>query len=340
MTIKDIAKRANCAVGTVSRALNGHPGVSAETRERIMRVVAETGFKPNDNARHLKQRGGRDIAIIVKGVGNLLFARLLEATQSHIKANHRAAAVYYLDEDDDEVEQAVRVCRELKPVGILFLGGNRENFLRGFSQVRCPCVLISTRADAWGFDNLSSVSTDDVAGGKQAMLQLLEAGHHRVGVIGGQDCMPVQVLGENTSQLRLEGCVRACAQRQVPFDPAGQTVESRYSLEGGYEATKTLLDNRKDTTAIFAMCDVMAIGAMRAIRERGLQVPRDVSVVGFDGIELSEYCDPKLTTIQQDGDKMAKRGVEILLQCIEKNTPAVHEIVPFRVINGESVRKL
>lgn len=189
MTIKDIARRSGYAVGTVSRVLNGTPGVSPEARSRVLAVVAETGFQPNDNARHLKQRRSESIAIIVKGVGNMLFASILETMQSLIKAAGKAAAVYYLDEDDNEVEQAVRVCRELKPMGILFLGGNRGNFLKSFGQIVCPCVLVSNRASAMGFPNLSSVATDDIDGAASAMGFLLDAGHRAVGVIGGESCV-------------------------------------------------------------------------------------------------------------------------------------------------------
>lgn len=339
MTIKDIAKASGYAVGTVSRVLNGHPDVSDEARERILAVVQETGFQPNGNARHLKQRSSRSVAIIVKGAGNLLFARILEQAQSRVKSAGKATTIYYLDEDDDEVEQAVKVCRELKPLGILFLGGHRGNFQARFAQVTCPCVLISTRADALGFSNLSSVSTDDVAGAAQAMGRLLDAGHRKVGVIGGESCVVSPELMCNTSQLRLTGCIQACAQRCVPFDPERQSVQSRYSLEGGYEGAMELLDRLDGLTAIYAMADVMAIGALRAIHDRGLRVPEDVSVMGYDGIEQAGYTVPRLSTIRQGAAQLARRGVEILLSQLE-GAAAVHEIVPFEMVEGESVRPI
>ncbi len=338
MTIKDIAKRSGYAVGTVSRVLNGHPDVSDEARRRILAVVEETGFKPNNNARHLKQRSSESIAIIVKGAGNLLFADILEKMQSRIEAALRAAAVYYLDEDDDEVEQARQLCRELKPQGILFLGGNRENFQRRFEHVRCPCVLVSTRADTLGFPNLSSVSTDDVSGSRCAMDHLLSAGHRQVGVIGGQSCIPSPAQGCNTSQLRLIGCMRACEEHAVPFDPLRQSVQYRYSMEGGYAGANELLDRCPDLTALFAMCDVMAIGAMRAILDRGLKVPEQISVIGYDGVKQSHYCVPRLTTIRQDAQQLARRGVEILLEQLGgAGAGPIHEIVPFQLVRGESV---
>lgn len=340
LTIKDIARESGYAVGTVSRVLNDHPDVSPAAREQIMAVVKRHNFRPNSNAKRLKQQGASGIAIVVKGVGNLLFARVLEEIQRSLKTAGKTTAVYYLDEDDNEVEQAVRVCREQKPLGIVFLGGNRENFIRRFEQVKCPSVLVSTRADAMGFDQLSSVSTDDVQAATRAIDYLLDRGHRCIGVIGGQSCVPGPEMGCNTSQLRLMGCVDACARRGVPFDPATQTVQQRYSMEGGYKGAWELMDRLPGLTAIFAMSDVMAVGAMRAIRDRGLRVPEDISLIGFDGIELANYCTPKLTTIRQDGDRMARRGVEILLGCVEGTGPTIHEIIPFQLSPGESVRAI
>lgn len=336
MTIKDIAQRSGYAVGTVSRVLNGHPDVSDTARERILAVVNETGFRPNDNARHLKQRGSREAAIIVKGAGNLLFARILEEIQRLLKADDRPVAVYYLDEDDDEVEQALRVARELKPLGFLFLGGNRGNFERSFGHISLPSVLITTRADTLGFPNLSSVSTDDVEGASQAVGCLLDAGHRQVGVIGGESCFVTPPVACNTSQLRLVGCQQAHTQRGLPFAPQRQSAIARYSMEGGYEATVELLERIPGLTAIFAMSDVMAIGAIRALRDRNIRVPEDVSVIGYDGIEQSGYCVPRLATVCQDWQQLARRGVEILLRQAEGGG-AAHEIVPFRLSLGESV---
>lgn len=337
MTIKDVAQRSGYAVGTVSRALNGSPGVSEKARREILAVVEELGFKPNSHARQLKQRESHSFSIIVKGAGNRLFAGIVEKMQSLLKDAGKTVTLYYLDEDNDEVELAVQICREQKPLGILFLGGNQENFRRSFHAVTCPCVLVTTRADTLGFPNLSSVSTDDVAGAAQAMGHLLDAGHRRVGVIGGDSCVLSPMMGCNTSQLRLIGCQQAHLQRALPFDWERQAIASRYSLEGGYEAAVALMDRCPDLTAIFAMSDIMAIGALRAIHDRGLRVPEDISLIGYDGIEQASYCIPRLTTIRQNADRLARRGVDILLQQTDGG-PAVHELVPFQLVRRESVR--
>ena len=337
MTIKDVAQRSGYAVGTVSRVLNGSSGVSKKAREKVLAAVEELGFRPNSNARSLKQRTRSGYGIIVKGAGNLLFAGIVEEMQSLLKAAGRAVSLFYLDEDGDEVELAAQVCREQKPLGLLFLGGDRDNFSRRFSAVTCPCVLVTTRADNMDFSNLSSVSTDDVAGAAQAMGYLLDAGHRQVGIIGGVSCFISPIAGCNTSQLRLLGCQQAFLQRGLSFDPERQAIASRFSLTGGYEAANILLDRSPGLTAILAMADVMAIGALRAIHDRGLRVPEDISLIGYDGIDQAAYCVPRLATVRQNAGQLARRGVDILLHQTDGSQP-IHEIVPFQLVHGESVR--
>ena len=121
MTIKDIARESGFAIGTVSRALNNAPGVSAETRQKILEVVNRHNYEPNANAKHLKQQANDGIALIVKGTQNMLFADILEQLQSVIEESGYVATVYYIDEEANEVAQARRICAERKPYGILFL---------------------------------------------------------------------------------------------------------------------------------------------------------------------------------------------------------------------------
>ncbi len=340
MTIKDIARESGYAVGTVSRVLNDHPNVSPEARSRVMEVVRRTGFQPNSNAKRLKQQASHSIAVVVKGARNLLFATLLETIQSLVEAKGYSVIISYQSEEENEVAAARALCAEHKPMGVLFLGGNRDNFRRDFAGIKRPCVLVTTPAGDLGFPNLSSVATDDVLGARAAANLLLDAGHMRIGVIGGESSVLTPIMGCNTSQMRFVGFYQALADRGVPMDAEAQSVKTRYSMEGGYAGARTLLERDRGITAIFAMSDVMAVGAMRAARDMGLRVPDDLSVVGYDGIELGAYCNPKLTTVRQDGDALARRGVDILLAAIEDGAPAVHEIVPFDLVAGESVSKL
>jgi len=334
MTIKDIAKESGYAIGTVSRVLNNHPDVSDKARKRIMEVVEKHHFQLNSNAKHLKQQASQGIAIIVKGSNNMLFSALIEELQGMIRSRGYACLMYYIDELADEMEQALLVCRERRPLGILFLGSNLEYFRERFHEINIPCVLVTNSGETLGFDNLSSVTTDDALAAEAAVKHLLELGHHNIGILGG-------VLEKSrAAYTRYIGCLKAFESSDVDFDLEKQYESALFSIAQGYNAMERLLNKMPGITAVFAMSDVMAVGAIRAIRDRGLQVPADISVVGFDGIELVNYLTPKLTTIRQDRETIAKRSVEILLACIRDNMKAVHEVVPFKVIAGESTREI
>lgn len=334
MTIKDIARLSGYAVGTVSRVLNGSPNVSEAARTRIMAVVEEHNFKLNNNAKHLKQQASSGIAIIVKGAQNMLFAGIMERLQGLVKEKGFASLVYYIDEDDNEVEQALQICRERHPQGVLFLGSNLETFRRQFAPLTIPCVLVTNSAASLGFSNLSSVSTDDAAAAQFAVEQLISLGHRNIAILGGK------MDQSNMARVRYEGCVRAFNQQGVPFDPQLQYEAARFSLEDGRRAMHALLERMPQVSAVFAMSDVIAMGAMRAISDRGLKVPDDISIVGFDGLELVRYLSPELCTIRQHKEHIADRSVDILLRCIDEHCAAVHEVVDFDFIQGESVKPI
>lgn len=329
VTIRDIARESGYAVGTVSRVLNHHPDVSETARQRVMAVVEAHGFTPNSNARHLKQSVSRSIAIIVKGSSNLLFADMVERAQNRMQSRGFDTAVHYLDEDANEVAFAATVAREYKPRGFLFLGGNLDCFRSDFAAIRAPAVLLTNSAQGLDFPNLSSVTTDDTAAARQAMDLLLESGHRRVGILGANfDCAQI-------SYSRYLGCRESFEAHGLSLDESW-TEACRYSMAEGYAAAGRILDRTEGLTALFALSDVMAIGAIRCLRDRGLRVPEDISVVGFDGVALGEYCVPRLTTVRQDTRSMVHRAAEILLSRLTEELPPVHETIPFTLIPGES----
>lgn len=333
VTIKDIARLSGCGVATVSRVLNDHPDVSDETRQRVMAVVEKHGFQPNANAKHLKQQASSSIAIIVKGTMNMLFADLVERLQSLLRDAGQDAAVYYMDEDANEVAFACQLYRERRPKGILFLGGDRELFQAEFQSISAPCVLLTNTAGDLGFGNLSSITTDDREASRQAIHFLAERGHRRIGMLGGNwSCFQI-------GHSRYLGCKQACQELGLPFDET-QCEPCRYSLEDGYAAAKVLLERCPDLTAIFAVSDVTALGAIRALRDLGKRVPEDISVMGYDGVAIGQYSFPRLTTVRQDTQRLAERGVEALLRGIVLNSRPVHELVPFQLVQGESVSRL
>ena len=334
VTIKDIARESGYSISTVSRVLNHRSDVSPDAKKKIEETVRKFNFVPNNNAKHLKQNNSKAIGVLVKGTSNMLFASIVEEIQRMIEKTEYTLVVSYIDEDADEVEQAVLLCRERKPLGLLFLGGNPEHFEQGFEEVDVPCVLVTNRANTTKFENLSSVATDDIAGARCAVDALFEAGHKKIGILGGN------LEKSHTSRQRFNGCKKSFEAHSQEMNVDLCYEKSRFSFDSAYRGMGRLIEKYPDMTAVFAMSDVTAIGAIRALRDRGYRVPEDISVIGFDGIALADYYNPKLTTIKQQYQILATRSVEILFGQIELKMDPVHELVPFELVNGESIREI
>ena len=333
MTIKDLVRLSGYSLGTVSRVLNDQPNVSEKARKAVLAVAEEYGFQVNTNAQSLKQQKSKSVLAVVKGRDNELFSVMVERLQTLFSATEHPLIVDYIDEADDEVLRAGHICRERKPAGILFLGGSNANFSRGFSAITVPAAVVTNDASALAFENLSSVYTDDVSGAECAVDYLVSSGHTMIAVLGGDR------ETSDTSRKRFEGCLRALEKHGLDFDEAMyRTV--RYSYECGYKAMDDVLSSAPDTAAVFAMSDVIAIGAMRCAADRGFCVPADVSVIGYDGLKIGRYYIPRLTTVSQNVDMLAQQAFEIITDCIDNGTKARHVSVPFTLSLNDSVREV
>ena len=332
MTIKDIARLSGCGVATVSRVINNYPDVSPDTRKRVMEVLEEHNFQPNSNARNLKQQNGRSVAVVVKGIQNMLFADMVEQIQQRLRDSGVDTAVYYLDEKANEVKFARQLCRESKPPEILFLGGDLECFGKDFSSISVPCVLLTNGAADLGYENLSSLTTDDSKAAEEAVDYLVTKGHKNIGILGGNWASTAQI-----SNRRVEGCRRSFEKHGIEFNISRVGEPCRYSMDDAYTAAGRLLDRCPELTAIFALSDVMAIGVIRALKDRGLRVPEDISVMGYDGVPMGKFTVPRLSTVRQDIQQMAEMGADIILKQMNEPQAPTHECVPFILIEGESV---
>ena len=334
MTIKDIAAYTGYSVGTVSRVLNNQPNVSPKARAAVLQAADKLGFQLNANAKQLKQQHGNSILVVVKGRSNELFGTMVETIQAQVAETSYPLIVDYVDEDDDEVQRAVRLCAEKKPLGILFLGGNRENFRRSFDKIHAPCVLVTNNAADLGFANLSSVSSDDREAAAMAVEHLIALGHRQIAVIGGDR------EATDIGRLRFAGCLEAFRRHGIVFDPEQDFEPIRYAFSEGYKAARRLLDKGRAFTALFCMSDVMAIGAIRALADAGKTVPGDISVMGFDGLAFGEYTTPRLSTVRQDAAEMARQSVLLLLGHIEEKTQPSYIILPVSLEAKESTQNI
>ena len=325
MTIKDLAALSGYSLGTVSRVLNNQPHVSEKAREQIMAIVKEQGFELNTNARNLKQTHSNNILVIVRGTHNELFAALVERLQTVATGGE-----YQLD---NEVRRAVKRVREVKPQGILFLGGSSEDFIESFAEIHIPAVLVTNSASEFQFKNLSSVTTDDTAAAAAAVGYLADMGHKKIAVIGGEREY------SDTGRLRYAGVLRALTERGITFDADRFYKTAHYSFDEGYTAMAELLRETSEITAVFAMADVMAIGAARAVRDAGKRIPEDISLIGFDGLPICRYYEPRLSTVTQQIAFMAEKSYAVLLDMIENGSGAQHVLAPYTLEKTDSIRK-
>ncbi|MBR2760569.1 MAG: LacI family DNA-binding transcriptional regulator [Solobacterium sp.] len=334
-TIKDIARLSGYSIGTVSRVINNHPDVSEAARIKVEQVIREQNFQPNSNAKQLKQQSNSAITIIVKGYENMFFEGILERVQAILRDSGEDVAVAFLDEYSNEVQTAIQLCAARKPKGFIFLGGNLEFFKQDGHKIDVPCVLLTNTAKDLELTNLSSYSTNDEEAGYTVIDYLIRQGHSKVGIIGGS----ASRIGSQIGFRRMKGCLDAFAEHGLFFDEKTQYQPSRFSMAGGYESTQKLLKKNPEITAIFAIGDTIAIGAMRAIKDMGLSIPEDISVIGYDGIESGRYTIPRLSTIHQDTELLARKGVEDLLLRINYSHPITHEDINYTMVEGESVAK-
>lgn len=334
MTIKDLAALSGYAVGTVSRVLNDQPNVSAKARETILALAEAHGFSLNSNAKNLKQRSSNSILVVVRGVNNELFRALVEELQRLAGTGAYRLVVDYIDELGDEVRRAEQRIPEVKPQGLLFLGGNNAHFKNRFQGISLPAVLVTNSARELGFTNLSSVTTDDRSAAAAAIHRLGQRGHREFAIIGGD------LENSDTSRLRYSGCMEAFSELGIAFDHERRFRQARYSYDGGYSAMEDILCREPSVTAVFAMADVMAIGAARAIQDAGRNIPEDISLVGFDGLPICQYYTPRLSTVIQQRSFIARTSFEILDDAIQRGAPACHVLTPYELVENGSVRNL
>ena len=329
-TIKDIAQKAGVSVTTVSRVLNKRPDVNPATREKVERVMAECHFTGNANARGLKQTDSETVAIILRGRENPFLNALAEAMLAHTQGLKASFLTEFVDEQADEFQAAIRLSHEKRVKGFIFVGGRIDERSEVLQDMDAPMVFTTISAENAAFPRAASVSIDDRAMGRAAMQTLLDAGHRRIAIFGGIR------QGDDGFAKRYAGAMDALSAAGVPFDES-RFVQTRFSLSGAYESARQFFADKADTTAVFAMSDTVAMAVIRALQDMGRRVPDDVSVVGYDGIEMGKYFIPRLTTVAQPIDDIARESVAMLMGMIEQGEEPRHIAVAAELIQRESV---
>lgn len=316
MTIKDIAKKCGVGVSTVSRALNNHPDINPETKDMILKTVAESDFVPNNSARNLKRTDSKSIAILVKEIDNPFFATMIRVMEKQIRREKYSFFIQHLGVHQDEVEAAMELVKEKRLRGIIFLGGDFRDKMDRIARIRVPFVVSTAGLPEIPEDCTGSfVTIDDREESRKVTDYLCKKGHERIAILASDQ------KDTNIGLLRLEGYKEALRANHIPVREELIRYLSRedtaYSMENGYRTMKELLEEQTEFTAVFAISDLMVIGACKALLEAGKRIPEDVAVAGFDGLSYTEFYEPSITTMAQPVEEIAKESVGSLFDMIK-----------------------
>ena len=340
ITIKDIAKICGCGVSTVSRALNNHPDINEATRNKIMSVVREYNFVPNNSARNLKISDSKTIAVLIKGIANPFFMRMIKVMEREIQRQRYSLILQHVEFDQDEADVAIELEKEKKLKGIIFLGGYFNHTKDKLDAINVPFVISTVNMAEEYRGYYSSVAVDDVKESYKIVNYLCELGHKKILLISADP------QDESIGKLRKEGYEKALKANNIEIDeriiiPMNSKADL-YSMESGYLTIQDAISKGVEFTAVFAISDAVAIGACRALVDAGKRIPEDVSVAGFDGIDNAKYYTPRITTIRQPFEDMAQESIRLLFKFIdgeEATNEAEHRLFEGELVVGESTHE-
>lgn len=301
-TIRDVARKAGVSVGTVSRVVNGHPSVTEAKKRAVQEVIAELSFQPDAAAQSLRRGTNRTLGVIIPDLRNPFFADLMQRIE--LRAKERGYSVLFASSDeqaDSEAELITNLARR-KVVGVVVVPSNHAKAIANPDGVRL--VVVDRRVAGHPF-----VGADHRAGARMATEHLVSLGHQRIACISGPE-------NSFVARERLAGFMDVMAVRlaEAGLDPTSWIVSAPFNYEGGLAAAKTLLaEDGPNPTAVFACSDQQAIGVLRAAFDRRIAIPDDLSVVGFDGILISDLVVPRLTTAAQPVASIANCATDLLI---------------------------
>lgn len=334
MTIKDIARLAGVSVSTVSRVLNDHPDVSEIAKEKVLAVVNEYNYIPNTSARELGKSTSDNIGVVVRGMSNPFYTKIITEIGDKIEKAGYTMVMQQIGTSDDEIMTAARMERDKKLLGLIFLGGRLNYSKEQVSSINVPFVCCTFNNQYGNIDksDYSSVCIDDNQAAYEAVEYLYKEGHRKIAVLlSGPD-------DGSVSQVRFEGYKRALNDFGITLDENLIISINSFNIADAYEGMKAWLEKKNDFSAVFAISDNMAMGAMKALREVGKKIPEDVAVLAIDGIEASEYMNPVLSTLCQPMEQIGSEAVKQVVNLIKGKKQHRHIVLPTILREGESLR--
>ena len=311
VTIRDVAAAANVSVATVSYVLNGKKKVSEETRQKILAVIDELGFVPDLNARGLSVKDTKLLGVVVPQTEpgsklmfhNIFYSELLGS----IEYAARQRGYHVIISATDVTEDYLHLIQERNLAGVIIIGTYQNRFFSELKTLDVPVVLIDSYCK---YDYFHKLRIDDEDCSYQATEYVIRQGHRRIGLVTGH------LQEDGVMQKRYRGFLRAFEQNGLTFS-GGNLYEATVDYESGVRAADWFADTKADITAVVATADVLAIGLMKGFYEKGIRVPEEVSIIGFDDLPYCEIVSPRLTSLRVPKQEMGRMAVRRMLEMIK-----------------------
>ncbi len=315
VTIKDIAEVAGVSHTTVSRALRSNPRISAETIERIQQIAEELGYVPNTVARGLKTSQSRVLGVIVRRIVDPFFSEVLQGIEDVLHEAEYSLFLTTSHRDPTREKEIMQVMGERRVDGVIVSSTQiQPEQIRQMDRFKVPLVLINNQAI--DEPDIHSVYHDDIDGSQKVTQHLIGLGHTRTAFLGN-------ARGGKTNAERIDGYRITLQQAGLSFNPDCLVVGPNGQPDGGAEGMAQILNLSPRPTAVVCYNDLMAIGAIQAVQRAGLHVPDDISITGFDDIELAAYVSPPLTTFHQPKYELGREAASMMLRVLADRETAV-----------------
>ncbi|WP_198586820.1 LacI family DNA-binding transcriptional regulator [Glycomyces xiaoerkulensis] len=318
-SMKDVARAADVSVGTVSNVLNRPDAVAEETRRRVQAAIARLGYVRNDSARQLRAGRSRNVAIVVLDVANPFFTDVVRGAEPLVDTAGGVVTVCDSGEDVGREAKQLEILEEQRVLGLLItpVDNSSAERLARLAAHEIPVILVDRGA---GLHPHCSVAVDDVHGGRMAARHLLELGHESIAFAGGPTSIP-QVDD------RLTGCREVCEGAG-----AGLEVLTSVSLNvtGGREAVEQMLALPRPPTAVFCANDLIALGALQGLTMRGIKVPEECAIIGYDDIDFAAAAAVPLSSVRQPRAQLGRTAAQLLFDEISEGPGHTHRNVVFQ----------
>ncbi|WP_096434439.1 LacI family DNA-binding transcriptional regulator [Alteribacter populi] len=328
-TIKDVANAANVSIATVSRILNKQAGYSQTTKEHVMGVIAELGYHPNAIARGLVSKKTKTLGVLLPNVSNMFSSEVLDGIEQAAHENEYSVIICNTDRNGRRTLDYLKVLGEKKVDGLIFISeALTSEYYQAIQHLNIPFVLVSSMSYKY---QVPYIKVDDKHASYQAVTYLIEKGHKDIALISGD-------IDDVLAGIpRVEGYCQALRDHRIEVRQELITYGD-FGFESGKECMTRLIQTDQPFSAVFSTSEEMALGAMSVAHQNKINIPEDISFVGYDNTRYAEMSIPPLTTVAQPLKQMGNKAVEMILTMLETGKKAQSNIMPHSIVERESVK--